>query len=130
MDEARKRALDAEIERRRAAMVLQPPPEERHEIGAGAPNAKSGKTLEALRGLSRTLAARLTAERESHIVKITTLATELCDLQGETIAALEARIRELEAQLTQQGVQVVLLEQDAPDGTEFLDTDSPNLLPP
>lgn len=124
MDEARKRALEAEIERRRAALVLQPPPAQRFEVGEGAPNAYSKKTLEALRGLSQTISARLNAEREAHIVKITTWATELVDVQNETIKALEAHIRELEAQLTAQGKEVVPLEPDVTIADDF-DTSAP-----
>lgn len=99
-EQDRNQQLLAEIERRRQVQVLQPPPKLQYEVGEGQGNPNSSKTLEKLRGLTRTLSARLSAEREAHIVKITTMATELVDVQNETIEALEARIVELGEELS------------------------------
>lgn len=65
----------------------------------GRPNVGSNKTLEKLRGLSQNLSARLAEERNAHVVRITTLATELTDVQNETIQELEKHVASLEKRL-------------------------------
>jgi hypothetical protein len=101
MTPEKKKAFDEMIAERERNAPKETPEPPATEVGMGLPNTNSSRTLEKLRGLSRTLSARLTDERNAHIVKITTFATELCDVQGETIQALEAHIVELEARIAE-----------------------------
>lgn len=91
--------LKDEIARRLAATPPSTAQKTGTQIGDGQPNVNSSRTLEKLRGLTRTLSAQLAGARQEHVVRITTLATELVDLQNETIAALEARLSELQHEL-------------------------------
>jgi aspartyl-tRNA synthetase len=97
--------LEEEINRRmalqKAAMEtnLQKPLPESPTVYEGKPNARSNKTLEKLRGLTKNLSAQLTELRNTHIVQITTLSTELCDVQREQIQELEKEVERLNERL-------------------------------
>lgn len=58
--------------------------------------SRSKTTIERLRTATAEVAARLTAERDSHVLRLSTLATEACELQQELIKALTERIEILE----------------------------------
>jgi hypothetical protein len=55
-------------------------------------------TVERLKGMVAELGIRLAQERESHVVRLNTLATEAVDVQKQYIQVLESRVHELEAE--------------------------------
>ena len=59
-------------------------------------NSKS--TAERLRGMSQRIAGQLAEARQVHVVTINTLATEAVDILQEYIRALEAHVKDLEAE--------------------------------
>jgi len=60
-------------------------------------NSKS--TAERLRGMSQQIAGQLAVARQQHVVTINTIASEAVDIMQEYIKALEAHVRDLEAEL-------------------------------
>src|SRR5262245_1432921 len=110
-------ALAAEIARRSKA-APEPEDEQRLVTGEGEGNPNSKRTLEKLRGLTRTMTAQLAEERKKYLVSINTLATELADLQRETIEAREARVVELEARVVELEAEVLMGRDGLPEAKE------------
>jgi len=59
-------------------------------------NSKS--TADRLRGMTQQIAGQLAVARQQHVVIINTLATEAVDIMQQYIQALEAHVRDLEAE--------------------------------
>ena len=59
---------------------------------------RTKSTVERLKGMVADIGVRLAQERENHVIRLNTIATEAVDVQNQYIKALEERVVELEAE--------------------------------
>lgn len=59
---------------------------------------RTKSTVDRLKGMIAEISLRLSNEREQHVIRLNTIATEAVDIQREYIQVLEARVVGLEAE--------------------------------